>query len=1231
METPDRACWYTIVPMNRRPLLVSLVLALLILAGAGSWLLLRHGPASREGAPLVPELANAQAGADASALDAQSAPGALEGSQTRAHAVPVGVRLSGPGRLEGRVIERETGLGVPLARVDLLPVPPAAGEFMGRMLLLSAQTAHMAGRVKPVAVAQTDARGAFHFEGVRVGTWFLDARGPYHVPETTVRARVLASGAGGPLDVFVLGGGRVLGTVFAPEGTPAPRARIVLVPGPGNFLTTLQNGDHRLIEAEADEHGAFVFEGVPPGDGWELTATGPGFALSHATGLRIVAGKDTQADVHGRIGGKIAGRVLSAAGKDGAGKDEPTPLAEAHLGAIPRGLRDLRCAEEILTQTHCVSAADGSFLMEHVPPGEIDVVAIAWGHLPAIGARVLSVDAAQTSAGDIVLARGPVISGRVVDGEGQPLEGVRLSWNLVDWKNFQFDFSFAPMMAQAVKGIDLPATGPDGVFHAGPVAGDAPWKIDFQKLGLVDASLSFDPAKDGEPAASNVTVVMHRGGALEGIVMDELAAEPVTTFTISTSDRVDTEADAPGGRNPFSGGITFEDAGGHFRLDSLKPGKVQLTVSAPGYPETKVDDVEVSESAVKKGLIVRLRPGATIRGKVENQDGHPVAGAQVVVVPASGRLRAAPGVRDENRRMRRRAGGNRGGPFGGGMLGGADELPPGMLGFAANLGLLGDRSVVSRTDGSFEIAGAEAGSVRLQAFQRDYAWGGSETFELVEGKAREGVTVTMHAGGGLEGTVTDRHGRPLSQAIVAAFSPGAFAGSSANAGGLYEGETDQKGDYAIRHITPGSYFVVVTRGDAELNPLSFFGTLNFDLVSVPEDEVVRYDLVDSAAGGCRVHGRVSDEGQPVTRGMLAAMRFDGDSVLGLEMKASPLDSQGRYEFAGLAPGDYQLNLDGQGGQVRMSLEVPDAPELELDLELPHGGIEGTVLDDASSEPVPGAEVLLNSTEPAPQGGGGLLGGLIGRENRSQRRTSDERGRYRFERLRTAEYELVVRGPRDNERRGKYAPSAPRRIQADERRTERNVDLRLPAALSLKGLVKDAQGAPVKGASVVATPEGGAASLSERAQSGEDGSYELRGLAPGNYSISASAKEFADFEKKGVELKRLPGRDNELEIVLQKGVRVRVRIVDASGRPVAGAYAQLVPKGGRAAGGAGAQRILNSFFQGDGNSADDGLLELGRYTPGEYRLEVQRGFAKAAKDPVKIEAGREEQELQVELP
>ncbi len=1217
--------------MHKRPLLAVLALGLLLVAGIGLWLFLRAETARPAGSELpAPAVAGNTAAEATGALDESANAGAFDTGRPRTSAIPVGVRLPGPGRLVGRVIERESGLGVAHARVDLMPVPPAAETFLGQMLRMAPQTAHMANRVKPIAVAETDAQGNFRFEGVRTGTWFVDARAPYHVPETTVRARVLASGAGGPLDVFVIGGGRVLGTVFAPDGTPAPRAKVVLVAGPGNFITTLQNGDLRQLELETDARGAFAFEAVPPGAGWELSAIGSGFALTHATGLKVLAGQDTHADVHGRLPGKISGRVVSVAGKDGVGKDEPVALADAHLGAIPRGLRDLRCAEEILERTHCVSAADGTFHMDNVPPGEVDVVAIAWGHLPAIGARVDAGEGVVSEAPEIQLQRGPVISGRVVDGTGTPLEGVQMSWNLVDWRNFQFDFSFAPMMAAAVKGIDLPKTGPDGRFKVGPVAGDAPWKVDFQKLGFVDGQLSFDPAKDGAAETSDVTVTLHRGGAIEGVVMDELAAEPVTCFTISTSDRVDTEADAPGGRNPFGGGLTFEDAGGRFRLDSLKPGKVHLTIGAPGYPETTVEDLDVVEGGVKKGVIVKLHPGATIRGRVEDVDGKPVAGAQVVVVPGDGKLRASPGMREES--QRRRQGRRARGPFGGGgggPFGTGDSFPPALLGFAANMGMLGERTFVSKSDGSFEITGAEPGSVRLQAFHREYAWGSSPTVDIAAGRALEGVLVTMHEGGGLEGKVSDRHGRALPQAIVAAFSPAAFAGMGAsNAGGLYEGETDAQGEYSIRHVSPGSYFVVVTRGDEELNPLSFFGTLNFDLVTVPDDEIVRYDLVDSSAGACRVFGIVVDEGRSVTRGMLSAVRFDGESVLGVEFKVARLDAKGHFEFAGLAPGDYQLSLDGQGGKINMLLEVPDAPELELRLELPHGGLEGTVLDDATNEPIPNAEVLLESTD-APQASG-LLGSMIGREGRVQRKRTDEKGQYRFERLRSAVYVLSARGPRDGDKRGAYAPSESRRVEVDERRTERGVDVRLLPSLTLKGVVKDAQGNPIKDASVLASPEGSASTFTERAKSGEDGRYELKGLAPGKFVVSASARDFADLEKKGVEIKRLPGKDNELDLVMQKGVLVRVRIRDAYGRAVAGAHAQLARKGA-AANSAGAERVLTSFFSDEGSSNDEGVIELGRYAPGEYRLEVQRGFSRTVQDPLKVEAGKDEQEVDVELP
>ena len=71
-------------------------------------------------------------------------------------------------------------------------------------------------------------------------------------------------------------------------------------------------------------------------------------------------------------------------------------------------------------------------------------------------------------------------------------------------------------------------------------------------------------------------------------------------------------------------------------------------------------------------------------------------------------------------------------------------------------------------------------------------------------------------------------------AIVLALSPANLAGQgNSTGGGLYQGNTDAQGKYSIEHVSAGSYFVLLTRGDGALNPMSFLGTLNFDLVTVP--------------------------------------------------------------------------------------------------------------------------------------------------------------------------------------------------------------------------------------------------------------------------------------------------------------------------------------------------------------------------------------------------------------
>lgn len=1151
------------------------------------------------------------------------APTELEGvssANARRGARAAGVRLRGPAKLDGRVIDRASGAGVGGVFVELLPVPPAGAAFLGRMLRIAALGNEFSGRVQAVATTYSDPSGAFHFEGVRQGTYYLDARGEYCVPESVVRARLLASGGGGPLDVYVRAGGRVLGRVVMPDGKPAVKAALALVPGPGNFVGNARNGDLRWFEETSDEDGRFTFGGVPPGTGYEITVSGRGFALSHALDIEVKAGADTEVLVRTRLGGTVVGRVLS-----NVEGEDPVPIAGAHLGAIPRGLRNLRCVEEILETTHCETAADGTYTMRNVPPGDCDLVAIAWEHLPAVGARVSLADASTIQATDILLAKGPLVRGRVVDPDGQPIAGVQARWNLVDWKNFQFDFSFAPLMMQAVKGFELPKTDADGRFFAGPIAGKPDYSIDFLKTGWVDQEFKWNPERDGP----EITVVMHRGSAVEGIVMDAAKAEPVTAFTISGEARVDTEAEAPGARNPFSGGQLVEDEGGRFHVDSVKPGKVSLVFSAPGYLPKTVEGIEVVEGRTTRGVVVNLMPGGIVRGRVVDERAQPVLGARVLS-SSTNRRAFDPGAMRE----RAREGRNRGGGFNVilGGSGGTEMLPPGMIEFAANMGLAGDRLASVDAQGEFEIRGVEPGPFRVLAFDREHTTGRSEPRDMVEGGVVEGVVVTLERGATIQGTVHDRHGNPVPEELVLAFSPSGFDPSSpAQGGGLYQGRSDANGAYTIQHVAGGSYFLVATRGDEDLNPMSFFGTMNFDLVTVPAGEVVTYDLVDSSAGSCRVFGLITYKNEPVTRGNLSAINFDTDNLLGVEFKAARMLDGGRFEFAGLAPGEYQLNFDGNGPQVRMSLEVPDAPEMRVDLRLPESGVEGTVVDESTNEPVAGAEVVLQSTESAPESSG-ILGRFLSREGRASRDTTDEAGAFAFDRLEPGEYELIVRGVRRGTSRGRYSPSEPVRVRVDANAVERGLIVRLQPALALKGRIVDGAKAPIQGATVLATSRQGRADFVERAISDEHGEFEITGLPAGEFRLTATAEGYADGSKDGIELVRGADKPAPCELVLTKGVHVTVTVFGSNGAPASGARADLYPtEGQRASDPANAGKAIQNLFTGEGASGADGRIDLGRYAPGAYRLEVRRGLSKAVRPKVVLAPDEDEVRLDVDLP
>ncbi len=1049
---------------------------------------------------------------------------------------------------------------------------------------------------------------------MRAGSYFVEARGAWHVTEAPLEARVAPSGAGGPVQVWVRRGGRIVGRVLRPDGRPAQGARLALRPALEELIERVRGGDLAFLEAEADGEGVFAIPGVPAGDAWTVAAQGQGFALTHVGPLAVRAGEDTEVTIRARVGSTISGRVLAGGASEPA-LEPGHAVAGAHVGVIPRGLRDLQFVDQLLSQSHGVTDSEGRFELHHVPPGSADLVGWASGFLPTVGPELELSEGGSALAPDFTLESGPAVAGRVVDSAGKPLAGARVRWNPVDIE--AFGFSFAPLLTQAVEGFDFPLTGADGRFQAGPFPGEPPFELSASKPGYADAEKSWSPGEAEAP----FEIALHRGGAVEGIVMDGAARKPVTSFTVGCGEQIALRSDDLAGKNPFSGGRLFEDPQGRFRLEPLEPGKTRLHVSAPGFVPARTEGLEIVESETLRGVIVTLQPGGIVRGRVLDPFGAPVAGAMVFWAPdATAEVDGAPA--EEPRESARTPS--------------AGDLPPGLRQFAAALGFLGDASDATDADGRFELTGVAPGRVLAYASHRSFATRASAAVSVEAGRPTEGVLIELSQGGSLTGTVSDRHGRPVAGVIVLAIAPNTMEEGKNGADGVaYQDLSQADGRYRIERMAGGSYFLTTARGGAALDPMSLLGTLNFELVTVPEGEEVEYDILDASLGGARVSGRVTDRGEPIAGGRIMALGLESESLLGVDFKLARIRTDGGYEFESLAPGEYQLEVtadlprpgeSGRPAQARLGVDIPDLPEVRLDLALPEGGIMGIVLDAATGDPIRSAWVVLRALgQPVP---GGMLGALMAQGGREQSMT-DEDGRFDFARLEAGRWRLEVRSPRWGDQEGLYAPAEPLALELREGQRIDDLEVRLEPALLVTGTVRDEEGAPVAGASVRASRSDLEAAAPLMTVCDAEGSFRLKGLSPGAWTFSASAEGFARSTRPDVAVQREGAEP--VELVLTRGIEAVLRVFDAAGRPLSGAAGQLVALDSSGAGLAGdAEQTFGRFLAGEGTSGADGRLALGRFAPGRYRLEVQRGFARAAPQEVEL-SGAGPIELRAQLP
>jgi len=128
-------------------------------------------------------------------------------------------------------------------------------------------------------------------------------------------------------------------------------------------------------------------------------------------------------------------------------------------------------------------------------------------------------------------------------------------------------------------------------------------------------------------AGGDNTLRMERGGAIEGVVVDEQGAA-VAAYMIA----IESFQPAGGGESPSAVGRPHrvEDPTGAFEWKDLPAGRYILTASAEGRPPSRSDRIDVEAGLTAHRVRITLPRGATLSGTVFDADTRkPIAGASV--------------------------------------------------------------------------------------------------------------------------------------------------------------------------------------------------------------------------------------------------------------------------------------------------------------------------------------------------------------------------------------------------------------------------------------------------------------------------------------------------------------------------------------------------------------------------------------------------------------------------
>ena len=726
-------------------------------------------------------------------------------------------------------------------------------------------------------------------------------------------ARAWQRDANVPITFLLESAATLSGQVMDEAGKPVAGARVTALPNPADRLSA------RMEEREdrSGPDGRFVLRKLPAGRLHRVEAVLEGFApasqLADSTApVRLVLRRGTVA----------IGRVVS---------EEGLPVAGAQVSLTPDG-------EEMLpTQIKpflATSDADGRFRLPGLSAGRFTLGAERPGFAAALVRDVLIPEQEpQVDLGEVRLQPGAAIEGIVTDPRGRPVERAWVMLRPFDPEGF--------MMAEtAFHGRPPIQTGSDGRFRIA----DLPLGIRFN-LRVHHAELLPEEVNGIEaPTTRPLRIQLSLPRSLAGRVIDA-QGEPIANASVTQME----STSAPDGSNVMQslGDQVRTDEEGRFVLSRVKPGTMQLRVSAFGYRSRDAQRIRVPEEGEAAPVEIILEPGTSLQGQVLDSQGQPVPGASVhawgparegqTFVNASastdeeGRYELVdlePGPHEieafvfgEGRRARAaveiQPGRNRldlrlpGGVEVSGRVVDSQgaPVPAASLSLAPvqRNGSATGAQGLSSADGSFVLADIPDGEYRLTASRQGFA--ASILPEVrVAGAPVNGLELRLAPGAVIRGRILGLAPEDGRRAMIMAFSE--------QIGAHLRGSVAPDGSYRVPDVAPGDWHVI-----AHISPQS--SVEGRAQVAEGEEEVV-LDL--EIPTGFSLSGRVLRDSSPLPGARVVATQDDQRPHLGVT------GDDGTFRIEHVPAGSYKLLVVlSTGVALSRTIEINGDQEITLEI------------------------------------------------------------------------------------------------------------------------------------------------------------------------------------------------------------------------------------------------------------------------------------------------------------